>query len=109
MRLPARRTKRPDAIPDRFPAPVRGWIRNESLAATTRGGARLIENWVPTQSGVRLRKGSFKVATVPAAVRSLFAYESASVAKVFAATGTAVYDVTSVADPDVPPRPSSRA
>jgi hypothetical protein len=36
-----------------FPAPVRGWIRNESKVANKPGGADILDNWFPTAAGVR--------------------------------------------------------
>lgn len=47
-----------------FPAPTRGWIANEGLASADPGGAAVLENWFPTQTGIRLRGGTLKTATI---------------------------------------------
>lgn len=86
-----------------FPAPVRGWIDDENLAANPGGGAAVMENWFPLQSTVRLRGGALKAATIGASpVLSLIPYRTASTAKLFAASATAVYDVSAL-NPTVAP------
>lgn len=68
------------------------------------GGAKLLENWFPTQTGIRLRAGSSKTATIGSnAVASLMAYAAGNTRKLFATDDTSIYDVTNVADPDVAP------
>lgn len=84
-----------------FPGPVRGWIRNESLARAGQGGAERLDNWFPTPEGARMRAGSTKHATIDSDVVALMVYDSGSTQKLFAANGSAIYDVTSPADPDV--------
>lgn len=88
-----------------FDAPIRGLIRNENLASGRKGGARLLENFFPTTTGIRLRKGADKHATIGAgaAVTALFEYAGGSTREFFAATPTAIYDVTAPADVDVSP------
>lgn len=85
-----------------FPAPIRGWVLNENLAQVTPGGARILDNWIPTTTGIRVRRGAVKHATLPSECKALFTYGVAS-RKMFAATATAIYDVTSPADPNVAP------
>lgn len=96
-----------------YPAPTGGWVANENLASpggrwpdgTKRYGAERIDNGFPTATGVRMRGGSEKYATVGSggAVVSLFDYMDGTANKRFAATGSALYDITTVADPDVSP------
>lgn len=88
-----------------FPAPVRGWIANEGLATGLPGGAAVLENGFPTQTGIRIRGGLLKIATIvtSAAVVSMFTYTTGAVKKLFAASASKVFNVTSVADPDTPP------
>ena len=89
-----------------FPAPVRGWVETESLAMDRPGTARSLENWFPLQTGVRVRGGSRKAATIgSSAVLSLFSYETALASKLFAASASAIYDVSAL-DPDTPPAAS---
>lgn len=86
-----------------WPAPVFGLIQSGTLVGSRRDGAEVLENFIPTAQGARLRGGSVKFATVPGPVKSLMTYKSGVVEQVFAATETAIYDVSSVADVDVAP------
>lgn len=84
-----------------LPAPMRGLVLNENIAASGPQGARLMENWFPTEDGVRVRRGATRIGSVTGAVVSMFSYEHATNSKLFAATATDIYDVTAPADPDV--------
>lgn len=83
-----------------FPAPVRGWILNENLATVQPAGARILDNWLCTPTGVRPRGGSVKHATLTGPVMALFAYNSTTDA-FFGATADAIFTITSPADPEV--------
>lgn len=85
-----------------FPAPSRGWIRNDSIAQPKPGGAEVMDNWFPTAEGARMRKGSSLHATIEAAVTHLAVYDAAT-PKFFAASAAAIYDITTPADPEVSP------
>lgn len=85
-----------------LPAPVRGWVLNENIVAASADGAQVIENWLPTTQGARVRRGAHRHATVPAAVTSMFSYRGPT-PKLFAATAAGVYDVTAPADAEVSP------
>lgn len=87
-----------------FKAPVRGLVLNENLAGSGPQGAIVLENWTPLSRGIRMRKGSQKHATVGAdPVESMLSYSAGTVKEFFAACDGSIYNVTSVADPDVPP------
>lgn len=86
-----------------FAAPIRGWIRNDSIAQPKPGGAEVMDNWIPTAEGARMRKGSVKHATIDDAVTFLTSYDAGASSKFFATSGTDIYDITTPADPDVPP------
>lgn len=87
-----------------FPPPVRGWIRNENLAASGPVGAYQLDNWFPTQDGIRLRGGSRKYATVSTgACTSLFSYIVGTTETFFAADANNIFDITTIADADVIP------
>jgi hypothetical protein len=103
-----------EARPATFPAPVGGWIRNVNLATpgarlpdgSKVNGAFALENFFPTTTGARIRGGSELFATVGDGtedVLSLFDYVSGNNRKLFAATETAIYDITSPAVPDASP------
>lgn len=101
-------TQKPEAVPYRFPAPIRGWVLDENRAIAQPGGARVLDNWIPTTTGVRVRGGARKYATVHAteAVESLFSYKSGATEQFFAASQTVIAEITTVADPDVAPTPA---
>lgn len=87
-----------------FPAPKKGWIRNETLAKPDGMGAEVLDNWFPTPEGIRMRRGSVKRATctADAAITHIAPYETGTANKLFATDATSIYDVTpaDVSDPD---------
>lgn len=86
--------------------PVRGWISNEALANAKSGGARVLENWFPTQTSARLRGGSRKYATISSGpVLRLWTYKSGQTEEFFASDATKIFNITTVADPEVIPSP----
>jgi hypothetical protein len=88
-----------------FPAPKKGWIRNEAFAAPTGMGAEVLDNWFPTPEGIRMRRGSIKRATCDTtkATTHLTTYEAGATLKMFATDANNIYNVSpaDVADPDV--------
>jgi hypothetical protein len=103
------------AKPASFPAPVGGWIRNTNLATpgarmpdgSKVNGAHVLDNWFPTATGVRMRRGSLDFATIGDGsldTVSMFSYVNGNNAKLFAATISGLYDITggdNVASPAV--------
>lgn len=105
-RRPPRATskKKPEFQYKPLPAPNNGLVLNQNLAEMPERSAVVLNNAMPTTSGVRVRGGSLTVATIGAfAVESLFSYRSGAIQKKFAAGGGGVYDITSVVDADTPP------
>lgn len=94
-----------------FPAPVGGWVSNQNLAnpsANAPQGAYQLTNFFPTATGAELRGGSILHATLGATVDyvlSFLKFKDGSLQKLFGATEDAIYDITTVADPDVSPTP----
>lgn len=88
-----------------FDAPLRGWIRNEARVSTKGGGADILDNWFPTATGARVRGGSDLYATVGTGDRvgAIIPYVLGDVQKLFAATVTDIYDISTVADEEVSP------
>jgi hypothetical protein len=86
-------------------APLNGWITSTSLEKPKKDSAAILQNWFPQRRSIRLRGGSFKHATVSAtlACQSLFSYQSGGIEKLFGTTSGAIYNITTPADPDVPP------
>lgn len=78
------------------PAPIGGLNARDALAAMPPNDAVTLDNFFPTTTTVNLRNGYTAWATgLPANVESLMPYQSATAGKLFAASGTAFYDVTS--------------
>lgn len=105
MRRPAPRIKSRLAKHTSFPAPVGGWIANINLATPNArrpdgskvNGAVMLENWFPTATGIRMRRGSERHAIIGTdgdPVTALFSYVNGSNRTMFAANANAIYDVT---------------
>ena len=86
-----------------FSAPVRGLVTNTNLSQPVDQAALVLDNWFPLQTGIKPRGGCSKYATVPTGVKALFAYQSGTTEALFAATATAIYDITTVVDVDTAP------
>lgn len=89
----------------RFIAPVRGWVLDENLSTAREGAAQILDNWIPTLTGIRVRNGATRHATIPDKVESLFVYRSGLLTRLFACTATNIYDVTTPANPLVAATP----
>lgn len=110
MRRPVQQAKAPAATPKEWPAPRDGWIANLNLAqpgarkadGTALAGAKVLDYFFPTATGVLLLRGSELYATLGAGeqtVTSLFSYVAGANEKLFATTETTIYDITTVAEP----------
>lgn len=79
------------------PAPVKGWNARDPVAAMKSDEAITLENWYPSASDVLLRKGlADHVTGIGSQVESLMPYNTpAGTQTMFAAAGTAFYNVTS--------------
>ena len=86
-----------------FPAPIRGWVLNESLSAPQPAGARILDNWVCGLTTVSPRKGHTKHGTTGDSCLSLLRYKNGGVERLFAATDTDIYNLTAPGDPNVAP------
>lgn len=88
-----------------FIAPTGGWVSATNLAAAPPGSAFILENFYPTTTGIKMRSGSRKHATAEAdePLESAFSYVGVSADEMFGACNGAVYNLTSVADPEVAP------
>ena len=80
---------------DSIPAPVGGWNARDSIANMDPLDAVELVNLFPTVNNVALRGGYTQHATgLPSYVNTLMAYSGGATEKLFAASGTAFYDVT---------------
>ena len=64
-----------------LPAPIRGIIENENWAYTKPGCAVILDNWFPTQKGLRLRGGTERWLVLPDPVESSAPASSTSAAQ----------------------------
>lgn len=79
-----------------FRSPTKGWVTNTNLAGNLQGAAIVMDNWIPTQSGITVRGGFQEYADVGSdTVLSLFTYRISGVSKLFAADESKIYDITS--------------
>lgn len=86
-----------------FPSPVGGWVSSAPLSSSGVGTARVLENWFPTQTGVRPRAGTKKRATIGSPVVSMFTYSGGGIERIFAASTSSVFNISSVVDLETPP------
>lgn len=92
------------ARPFTFAAPIRGLVLTENLAVAGPAGAQVLDNWFPTQTGIRARGGCLKYATISEGpVTSMFTWQEAGVEQFFAADQTNIFNISSVADSGVIP------
>ena len=83
-----------------FPAPTGGLVSNRNLAMAfgpdLPPGAAVLDNMFPTATGVVLRRGSARWATMDetAPIKSLFTYTFNSVTKMFAATDNGIWETS---------------
>jgi hypothetical protein len=97
--FPAMKASRPKPVS----APTSGWITNANLSQPLDKAALVLDNWFPVPTGIRLRGGCGKYATLGSAVKSMWSYQSGTTEALFAATATDIFDITTVADPLVAP------
>lgn len=80
------------------PAPTLGWVSAQNEAAMKPGTAVVLDNWFPTQTGIRLFGGSQLHATVSEAgepCESLMPYIGGATRKLFASTDGNIIEITS--------------
>jgi hypothetical protein len=65
--------------------------------------ALVLDNWFPSQTGIKLRGGCGKYATLGDPCTAMWGYLSGTTEKLFAATADSIFDITTVSDPDVAP------
>lgn len=80
-----------------LPAPIKGLSEIENWAYVKPGSASVLDNWFPTQKGLKIRGGTERWLSLPdpvEAVRSGFEYVSGANHRMFAATNTRLFDVS---------------
>lgn len=105
----ARRQTRPKPLktePRKWDAPTAGWVSNRALSdprSLEGSGAFVLDNFFPRATGVSLRRGRERYATLietDRPVTSLFTYHSGNTEKLFGANDSTIYDLSSVIFPD---------
>lgn len=87
--------KKANAVSTSISAPTGGWNARDSIGEMKPTDAVYLTNFFPTTTDVMLRKGYTQFATgLPGQVESLMPYSSGTTNKLFAASGTAFYDVS---------------
>ena len=76
-------------------APTEGWDTETPVQELPQTRCRRIENFIPRGVSLEMRRGSADHATgMPASVDTLMAYNAGVTSTLFAASGTAIYNVT---------------
>ena len=101
-RKPTQSAKQPTAQPVAMPAPTNGLVNGRNIVVGSELSASVSENFFPTLQGSRVRGGKTKVANISGPVTSMFAYRSGTAAKLFATTGSAIFDITALDPNSVP-------
>ena len=80
-----------------IPAPTRGIIETENASFMQPGGALVLDNWMPTLRGLKLRGGCIRWCELDpdVPVISAFEYQSGNTWRMFAGQPTKLWDVTS--------------
>lgn len=86
----------PDVVTKVVPSPTEGWDAISPLSSMDPKRAPILDNWVPRPGWVELRQGRspWYFGLADAAVETLMIYRSPTTQKMFAACGTAIYDVS---------------
>ena len=90
-----------EAKPYTFPAPIRGLVQSENLAMIGQGTAAVLDNWICTETGIKVRGGSARYATISdnSPVVSMFRYRSGTNERIFGATDGYIFDLSAISDP----------
>jgi len=80
-----------------WPSPTLGWVANANIAMSQPMAAYFMENWLPTATGIIMRRGCETFKTIGSQpVRAMFSYVAGNLRKLFAADDTGIFDITSV-------------
>lgn len=90
------------SAPITYPAPKLGLVTTADVASQQPGSALVMRNFLPTLTGCKIRGGSVKkgLAADLGDIKSAFKYKYGTTEKLFVATNSAIYDMSS---PAVPP------
>lgn len=103
MRMPTQRQKPREAQVKSWPSPRNGWIANRNLAqpgaknldGSAISGAQILDNFFPTATTARLRRGFAEHADITGTtVEAIFSYLNGSAEEKFAADEDKIVDIT---------------
>lgn len=94
--LRAAEVRAPVTRTEMFPAPTAGWVQSGNIVTAGRNQAEVLDNFIPTAQGARLRGGATEYANVASPVVRLLTYASGSAEDFFAATASGIYDAERV-------------
>lgn len=80
-----------------WPAPTLGLSASGNIAIAQPGSAYFLENWFCTATGIRMRRGKNRYATLGLnnlPVRSIFGFQAGGTRKLFAANDEFIYDIS---------------
>jgi hypothetical protein len=102
MRRPARQRSAFAAAKTRVyrqPAPVKGWIASENIVGMPPDSAYQLDNWFPETNSIKLRPGYdvHNVVLGGAPIDTIMVYQAGASLALFAASGSAIYDVSAAA------------
>lgn len=78
-----------------FPPPTKGWVQSGNIVNATPDQAEVLDNFIVTSQGARLRGGQLPYSTIGESVERLFTYVSGSTEVMFAAGASGIYDTVS--------------
>ncbi|MEM9523122.1 MAG: hypothetical protein AAF982_03875 [Pseudomonadota bacterium] len=94
MRRPVNRRKVSKVVS--ISAPTRGLVVNQPIAASDPSSAEVVQNFLPTRRGLKVRGGISRAAYVADPVMRLFSYADPLSPVFLAATADAIYPITSL-------------
>ena len=80
-----------------FPPPARGWLQSGNIAQAPLDAAEVLDNYIPTAQGARLRGGMTEYADLGTSLVRLWQYTSGGVVDMFGASSSKVWDADRVA------------
>jgi hypothetical protein len=83
-----------------WPAPTLGLVANGNIAVSQPGAAYILDNFRCTATGVIIRRGKYRYATLPGPVRAVFSFNAGASSAMFATTDENIYDISVVAFPN---------
>lgn len=102
VRQTAQKPQQPQYTAYSFPGPSLGWVSDQNLAMSQPAAAYMLDNIFPTATGGVLRRGCEEYNDLGAEpeydggpVRSMFAYESGSIGRLFASVDGGIFETTS--------------